>query len=84
MVQMGEIGTTQHAVRQPPQLGSKRTKTQNNRREPICDLGLPLLILYINRKINFFGKSGLNRFVYYPPCVYYNKQQQRLQTATGF
>ena len=43
------------AVRQPPQLGSKRTKTQNNRREPICYLGLSFLILYTNRKNKFFS-----------------------------
>jgi hypothetical protein len=26
MVQMGEVDTTQHTVRQPPQLGSKKNK----------------------------------------------------------
>jgi hypothetical protein len=57
MVQMGEIGTTQRTVRQPPQLGSKKNK---NSKQPTGGslsviVGFLLLILYANRKNKFFS-----------------------------
>ncbi len=57
MVQMGEIDTTQHTVRQPPQRGSKKNK---NTKQPTGGslsviVGFPLLILYTNRKNKLFS-----------------------------
>jgi hypothetical protein len=58
MVQMGEVGTTQHTV--PPQLGSKKNK---NTKQPTGGslsviVGFLLLILYTNRKSKFFSVTA--------------------------
>jgi hypothetical protein len=57
---MWEVDTTQHTVRQPPQLGSKKNK---NSKQPtggslyVIWVFL-LLILYANRKNKFFFDSA--------------------------
>ena len=50
---MWEVDTTQHTVRQPPQLGSKKNK---NSKQPIGGslsviVGFLLLILYTNKEV---------------------------------